>query len=249
MLALEQVRGAYSLLLITDDVPDRGARPERLPAAGPGRPGRLPLLRLRELRLRPARSARPVRELEPGEVVVARRRQASRASTCRRRAEPTRCIFEHVYFARPDSRVFGDAVSQVAPAHGRAARARGAGRRRHRGAGARQRPLRRHRLQPRVGPAARVRADPQPLRGAHLHRAQAVDPALRGEDQAQPGARADRGQAGGAGRRLDRARHHLAQDRAHDARRPAPPRSTCASRRRPPHGPATTASTPRPATS
>ena len=36
------------------------------------------------------------------------------------------------------------------------------------------RPLRRPRLQPRVGAAARVRADPQPLRRAHLHRAQAA---------------------------------------------------------------------------
>ena len=35
----------------------------------------------------------------------------------------------------------------------------------------------------------------------------------------------------------------------HDARRRAPPRSTSASPRRPPHGPATTASTPRTATS
>ncbi|HKH50180.1 MAG TPA: coproporphyrinogen III oxidase, partial [Thermoanaerobaculia bacterium] len=28
------------------------------------------------------------------------------------RPEPTRCIFEHVYFARPDSKVFGVSVAQ-----------------------------------------------------------------------------------------------------------------------------------------
>ena len=53
-----------------------------------------------------------MRELEPGEVVVSRdgRTESYRLP---HRAEPTRCIFEHVYFARPDSRVFGDSVAQT----------------------------------------------------------------------------------------------------------------------------------------
>jgi amidophosphoribosyltransferase len=56
--------------------------------------------------------ARPVRELGCGEVVVAR---GGRVETFRleRTPEPARCIFEHVYFARPDSKVFGDSVSQA----------------------------------------------------------------------------------------------------------------------------------------
>ena len=80
--------------------------------------------------------------------------------------------------------------------------------------------------------------------GPHLHRAAAGPSASFGrQDQAQPGAPGDRGQARGADRRLDRARHHLAQDRAHGARGRARARCTCASRARPPPAPATTAST------
>ena len=54
-----------------------------------------------------------MRELEPGEVVVAHggRLQSFHLSQV---PEPSRCIFEHVYFARPDSTVFGDAVRGMA---------------------------------------------------------------------------------------------------------------------------------------
>jgi len=50
--------------------------------------------------------ARHVRDVEPGEHVVV----SKRGLESFRFAEPTRisqCIFEHVYFARPDSRLFG----------------------------------------------------------------------------------------------------------------------------------------------
>jgi len=110
MLALEQVRGAYSLLLITETC--------LIAARDPN--GFRPLL-LGDRQGTPCFAsescafdlldARLVRELEPGEVVVARNGQVE-SYHLPQRPEPTRCIFEHVYFARPDSRLFGDSVAQ-----------------------------------------------------------------------------------------------------------------------------------------
>ena len=111
MLALEQVRGAYSLLLITSD--------GLLAARDPN--GFRPLVMgdlngsacfASESCAFDLLEARPVRELEPGEVVVARGGAIS-SFHLDRVPEPSRCIFEHVYFARPDSKVFGDSVSQA----------------------------------------------------------------------------------------------------------------------------------------
>ena len=218
--ALEQVRGAYSLLLITDDCliaarDPNGFRPLLPRATLDGCPcfasescafdllGGATGARARAGRGGGRRATAAIESYHLRAAPRAQRAASSSTSTSR----------------APTAGCSATRCPQVRLRHGRAAGARGAGGGRHRGAGARQRALRRARLQPRVRAAARVRPDPQPLRGAHLHRAQAVDPPLRGEDQAQPGARADRRQAGGAGRRLDRARHHLAQDRAHDPRR------------------------------
>ncbi len=116
MLALERVRGAYSLLLLTADaliaVRDPfGFRPliQGELDGGPCFASESCALDLLE--------ARVVRELDPGEVVVARdgRLESYRIPLT---VTPARCLFELVYFARPDSVVFGDVVSQARLAMG-----------------------------------------------------------------------------------------------------------------------------------
>ena len=107
--ALGQLRGAYSLLLITD----QGLIAARDPQ------GFRPLL-LGDHEGSPCfasetcafdlMDARLVRELEPGEVILARDQEVE-SYRLEGSADPARCLFEHVYFARPDSTVFGDSVS------------------------------------------------------------------------------------------------------------------------------------------
>jgi len=111
MLALGEVRGAYSLLLITDRCligarDPNGFRPLVLgeldgAACFASESCAFDLL-----------GARFVRELAPGEVLVSRdgKLESYRLPQI---AQPSRCIFEHVYFARPDSEVFGDSVAQT----------------------------------------------------------------------------------------------------------------------------------------
>lgn len=53
-----------------------------------------------------------LREIEPGEMVVIDE-DGLRSSFPFEKREPKRCVFEHVYFARPDSKLFGDSVFSV----------------------------------------------------------------------------------------------------------------------------------------
>jgi amidophosphoribosyltransferase len=53
-----------------------------------------------------------VREIEPGEIVVIDEKGISSRKPFAA-ARPSSCIFEFIYFARPDSRIFGDNVLQV----------------------------------------------------------------------------------------------------------------------------------------
>jgi len=52
------------------------------------------------------------REVEPGEIVAVDR-GGVRSTSPFPRQELKRCIFEHVYFARPDSRIFGGSVDRA----------------------------------------------------------------------------------------------------------------------------------------
>ncbi|OPZ26786.1 MAG: Amidophosphoribosyltransferase precursor [Lentisphaerae bacterium ADurb.BinA184] len=117
--SLTRLKGAYAFLLLTKDcmaaVRDpMGFRPLSI--------GDLPddgCLVASETIAHTVTGARPVREVEPGEMVIwgpGGRVESRRFAPCVRRAH---CIFEHVYFARPGSYVFGDSVYEVRKAMGR----------------------------------------------------------------------------------------------------------------------------------
>src|SRR6476646_3352231 len=120
--ALNQVEGAYSLLVLTQDelyaVRDpRGFRPLVL--------GRLPLPTGGEAWLVASETcafdllnAQYVREIAPGEMV---RISRSGIESIHFAPEKPRqqCIFEHVYFSRPDSIIFGRSVNESREALGR----------------------------------------------------------------------------------------------------------------------------------
>lgn len=116
--ALAQIKGAYSLVVLTEKemiaVRDPfGFRPLAL-----GKLNDAVIVASETCALDLVR-AEYIREVEPGEVVVAN--EAGVRSFKPFMAAPTRrCIFEYVYFARPDSLLFGRNVYQVRKQQGRA---------------------------------------------------------------------------------------------------------------------------------
>jgi len=115
--ALNQVEGAYSLLVLTTEelyaVRDpRGFRPLVLGKLGDS------WLVASETCAFDLLNAQYVREIEPGEMV-----RISRSGIESIHFAPEKphqqCIFEHVYFSRPDSIIFGRSVNQSREALGR----------------------------------------------------------------------------------------------------------------------------------
>ena len=111
MAALGQVRGAYSLLLLTDSCLIAARDPNGFRPLNRGRcQGRACFAS--ESCAFDLIEAEALGELDPGEVAVARNGgvESYRLPLPER---PSRCAFEQVYFARPDSRVFGQPVSEA----------------------------------------------------------------------------------------------------------------------------------------
>lgn len=116
--ALSQVRGAFSVVLLTDD----GIIAARDPHGF--RP--LCLGRFRDAWLVASEScafdllgAEYVRELDPGELVVLGENGVKSYKPFSS-VKPAMCVFEYVYFSRPDSRIFGgSAVYAIRKALGR----------------------------------------------------------------------------------------------------------------------------------
>jgi amidophosphoribosyltransferase len=109
--SLKQMAGAYALLLLTKDqligVRDPyGFRPLCLGKLGDA------FVLASETCALDLVQAEYVREIQPGEIAIIEGRQVHSLSPFPR-VKQARCIFEFIYFARPDSNVFGASVYET----------------------------------------------------------------------------------------------------------------------------------------
>ena len=186
-----------------------------------------------------------MREVQPGELVALTEdgletRQIVPAD------RPAHCVFEHIYFSRPDSRLEGRVLQEVRGRMGEIL--------------AREAPADADLVisvpdsgNPAANGFARASGLPKDdgliknrYVAADLHPAGPGAAQARPADEVQPAARDRLRQADRRRRRLDRARQHDPPDHRHAARRRARARSTCGSRRRRSATRATTGSTCRP---
>ena len=115
--SIAQARGAFSLVLLTKDrmiaVRDpHGFRPLAIGALGDS------YIACSETCALDLIGATYLRDVEPGEMIVAGP-NGLRSYRPFAPAPASHCIFEHVYFARPDSYVFGQSVNEVRTEQGR----------------------------------------------------------------------------------------------------------------------------------
>ncbi len=115
--ALSHVQGSYSLLLITED--------ELIAVRDPNGFRPLSLAELDGAYVAASETcafdlieATYIREVAPGEMVVINSKGITSTFPFKR-AEPSHCIFEFIYFARPDSMVFGQNVYSIRKEFGR----------------------------------------------------------------------------------------------------------------------------------
>ena len=108
--ALGQVRGAYSLVFMTEDRIIAARDPAGFRPLVLGRVGDAVVIDLVDARLE--------REIDPGEIVVVSERGIESIRPFPR-SESHHCVFEYVYFARPDSQVFGRNVYEARKELGR----------------------------------------------------------------------------------------------------------------------------------
>ena len=115
--AIAMVRGAFSIVILTDTAliaarDHAGFRPLAL-----GKKGKAFVIASETVGF-DIMDAEYVRDVQPGEIVVIDRSslESGEVTSLRiddRPAEPHHCIFEYIYFSRPDSRIFGHSVDKV----------------------------------------------------------------------------------------------------------------------------------------
>ena len=116
--ALAQVRGAYSLVVLTENSMIAVRDPQGFRPLVLGSLNGATIVASETCALDLVR-AEYVREIEPGEMIVVDD-SGLRSLSPFAHAPTKRCIFEYVYFSRPDSQVYGRNVYQVRKQQGRA---------------------------------------------------------------------------------------------------------------------------------
>ncbi len=116
--ALRRVEGSYSLLILTEK--------EMIAVRDPYGFRPLVLGQLKDSTVVASEScafdlveANYVREIEPGEILHVTKEGGTRSIKPFKKVSPQLCIFEYIYFARPDSDVYGRTVYGVRKAFGR----------------------------------------------------------------------------------------------------------------------------------
>jgi len=109
--ALMQVEGAYSLLVLTEEGLIACRDPLGIRPLVMGKLGEATIFASESVAL-DVIGASFVRDVEPGELILVNDK-GLRSFRPLEKAEPRPCIFEHVYFSRPDSIVDGTSVYEV----------------------------------------------------------------------------------------------------------------------------------------
>jgi len=115
--ALSQVRGAYSLVFLTEDRLVAARDPEGFRPLVLGRLGETVVIASETCAL-DLINATYERDVEPGEIVTVSERGVESVKPFGPRPGH-HCVFEYIYFARPDSKVFGRNVYEVRKVLGR----------------------------------------------------------------------------------------------------------------------------------
>jgi len=110
------VRGAYSLVFLTENRVIAARDPGGFRPLVLGRVGDTLVIASETCALDLV-DAKYEREIEPGEIVTLSERGADSIRPFT--SEPHHCVFEYVYFARPDSRIYGRNVYEVRKGLGR----------------------------------------------------------------------------------------------------------------------------------
>ena len=115
--SISQVRGAFSLVLLTKDNLIAVRDPQGFRPLAVGKLGDATIVCSETCAL-DLIGATYERDVEPGEVLVIGR-SGVKSFKPFPPAPAAHCVFEHVYFARPDSEVFGQSVNEVRTGFGR----------------------------------------------------------------------------------------------------------------------------------